>query len=357
MEAPQNQSLQLRSTVHQSLESVQKILNDNREKAHILTPFCRSKIPMIPPGWLVQTHLYTISTRSAQVNGKEVFPDEEVYRVPGSSKLALTKFGLWRLEQLAGVTWVNPETGKSTIETIHTGDPLVYTYSVIGYMRDINGEMRSQSDGYTLDLRDGSPSAIAYTDKQLPKARQNIAQVALTKAKLRALKGLLGIRQSYEPRELEKPFLIFKLAFDLESVMLGLDPATQKQILIAMVAKNMGLGSELFHLTDMGPTPTIQIDSSHNPQLPESAPEELPPPMDPESLPTGESAPDNDKDQAYWTARTARIDRIATLYLSKKGASRESISPNKPSLPNLNDDELAAIEEALSKLPDIQNLI
>jgi hypothetical protein len=349
-----SQAIALRTVVAHDLAIVQKFLVEVRDKAHILTPFARSNVPMIPNGWDVYFHQYKISTRSEKdAKGYTIYPDQEVYNIQGTPRLALTKIGLWRLEQLAGVTWEDPRTGVSTVRRTDDGkDMYVCRYQATGYIRDIDGQIRSASDGFGYDLRDGSPQALAKTEKELPKVRQNIEQLTITKCKLRVLRSLLGIQSSYTIADLEKPFIVLKMQFNIDKI----DPEIKKKLDTIMAAKQMGIEKELFGL--------MQVEAESMRRLTESItepPAALPPVSGPVDLPgvvdpvTGEyEDPDEIEQKKYWAEREALVKSIEVLYLAKKGTTREILSPTKPPLTGLNDSDLTEIEKALSALPDLQ---
>lgn len=348
----ETQAVALRSKVIHDLENVQKELLAMRDKAHILTPFCRSSVPYIPEGWNVFIHQYTISLAQDE---KGEFKDGEVYLIKENGRLALTKIGLWRLEQLAGVTWEDPKTGKSTIVRIDDGkDSLVCRYQATGFILDIDGQRRSQSDGFGYDLRDNSPQANALSDKpkNLARLRQNIEQQTITKAKLRVLRGLLGVQSSYKPNDLLKPFVVLRMAFNIDAI----DPTIKNKLITIMAAKQMGIEKEVFGLMQLEADQARQLEAM-NP----TPPPPLPPVVEPLKLgepgPIDDEAsylePDEDADRMYWAARDAQIERITKLYQSKKGKSRDELSPGKPPLRDLPDQELTAIEDALSQLPNL----
>ena len=356
-----SQSIAKRSVVAHNLESVEKILQVARQHGHILTPFCRSEVPNIPNGWDVYFHQYTVSLEYDDKERK--FVDGEVYYVEGTRDLALTKVGLWKLEQLAGVSWEDPKTGVSTIRRMDDRkDPYVCQYQATGYIRDIDGQIRSSSDGFGYDLRDNS--AFAQSLKEKPKAllqlRKNIEQQSITKAKLRVLRSLLGIKSSYKMDELKKPFVVLKMSFNLDT----LDPEIRKQLDTIQAAKQMGIEKELFSLwTSKESNQLRDLDSDIKTQSlpvqpPVAEPLALPDVGNPainDSIPVdAEEAPSDEEIDQHYAARDAHVKRIEDLYIRKTGKSRKELSPDKEPLDQLKDAELVAIEEALSKKPDIQ---
>lgn len=350
----ENQALTLRSKVTHDLAIIQQDLLAMRNQAHILTPFCRSSIPYIPEGWQVFIHQYTLSLEH---NEKMEFKDGEIYYIRENGQYALTKIGLWRLEQLAGVTWEDPKTGKSTVVRIDDGkDPLICRYQATGYIRDIDGQLRSQSDGFGYDLRDDSPQSRALSEKpkNLARLRQNIEQQTITKAKLRVLRSLLGVKSSYKLEELQKPFVVLRMAFNIDAI----DPAVKNKLVTIMAAKQMGIEKEVFGLMAMEADQARQLEAAMSNM-------QLPPPTtqvpvnqtlvdeNPVPEPAPESPSDEDIEREYWIKRDQQIERISKLYLAKKGKSREELSPGRPPLIQLPDSELSSIEDSLSKMPDL----
>jgi hypothetical protein len=350
-----SQAIAIRSVVAHELEFVQRFLTEARNTAHILTPFARSNVPMIPDGWDVYFHQYKISTEVAKdTEGKPYYKDGEIYAIRGTGRVALTKVGLWRLEQLAGVSWEDPRTGVSTIHRMDDGkDCHVCRYQATGYIRDIDGQIRTESDGFGYDLRDGSPQAVAMTPKELPKARQNIEQLTITKCKLRVLRGLLGIQTSFKLEELEKPFVVLKMQFNLDRM----DPEIKKKLDTIMAAKQMGIEKELFGLMRVEAESVRNFSDSLAPQ-PGPRGLEVHPPL---NLPTVSDPVIDDQERAdeqaqlqYQQERSDQILRIDGLYQTKKGMPREKLSPDKPPLKELSDSDLTQIEDALLKLPDLK---
>jgi hypothetical protein len=360
-----SQSIAKRSVVARNLETVEAVLQAARKFGHILTPFCRSAIPQIPNGWDVYFHQYTLDLQQDQ---KGNFLEKEVYRIEGTSDYALTKIGLWKLEQLAGVSWEDPNTGRSTIRRVDEPmkdengrefyHPHICRYQATGYIRDIDGQIRTSSDGFGYDLRDGSPMAESLKDKpkQLAQLRKNIEQQVLTKAKLRVLRSLLGLKSSYKLDELKKPFVVLKMSFNLDT----LDPEVRKQLDTIQAAKQMGIEKELFSLwTGKESNQLRQIDTdiktkSLPVQPPVVEPLELPAVAEPELELPEDGGTTDEEINAYYDAREAQIARIEELYLAKTGKTREQLSPDKEPLEMLQESELKAIEDALSKKPDLK---
>ena len=372
-----NQSLAKLSTsplLTGDLVVVQEMLTANRDTAHLLTPFCRTQLAEIPPG-------YKVSIRSRMISpAKEA---GETYKVPKSSKLALTKQGIMNLSLLAGVEWED-DVMHSTGET---NDPNLVSYSAKAWVIEIDGQRRPFGDGYTLDLRDGSGMAVSYASAaELAQQRRNIHQMCRTKAKLRVLRVLLGIQDGYEPDEFRKPFIVLKMVPDVESI-------THPLLQLAHMIKVHNIGKEVFGFMN------AQFQEGQLAQLSESAstmvqalncavqqPEQHPapgraaralncaaqPPVEPKANlqlpPRPESSPTSRTEEDPLTpeevaAMKAREDRealimnVERLYVRKKGATRAEASPKRPPLTQLTNEELKSIEAHLAALVDVRDMI
>jgi len=325
-----------------SLQDIQQALTSYRDKAHLLTPFCRTPVKDFPEDWDVSIRTLVIST-SRDSEGK--YPDQKVYPIEGTGRLGLTKIGLWKLEQLAGIKWLwlKRQDEKE--------DSRFCSYQACAEVTDVDGTRREVTDGFDYDLRDGSDrvEAMKGKPKQLAMARQNIDQLCITKAKLRVLRAILGIQSSYKPEELQKPFVILKMQYKG-----GLDDPMIRR---ALAMKQHGIEKEVFAL--------MQAEGSRPPQIGEPVhPAALPAIQQPMNLQLPPMPGDNPALETHLTLeelaaaqkqeeREDLIRKIDALYLAKKGATRAQFSPTKPPLSELSDENLTEIEKTLSELPDI----
>jgi hypothetical protein len=325
------QSRQDVAIAHQ-LEEVKQTLIKWRDKAHLLTPFCRTPVNEIPEGWKVSFRSRVISTKEE---------DGEVYLVKGTGRYALTKLGLVRLDGLAGVedwkVWRVDDT-----KTRH-----LCIFKASAQITDVDGTVRKYQDGYTLDLRDDSEQAKVRTPDQLSKDRQNIDQLAASKAKNRVRRELLGLQSSYKKEDLEKPFIILRMVYQYNSS----DPVINR----LLAAKQLGLEKELFSMMQAERQPIPSLGDETMPAGLPPAAEEVP--IEVEPIPGEEPQPDLDPDEIAALqkeeARAAKIKTINELYLAKKGKSRAELSPTKPALEKLEDNMLDQIEAQLRLLSDL----
>lgn len=142
----------------------------------------------------------------------------DTYPIPGSSKVGLTKPALDRIKGALGVRPIPQQCGQ-----IDDGsDQWFVQYVWNGYYRDLDGTIVPLIGEKKIDLREGSAlvtnlrriAAKRGRDAadEIAQTRSFILEHASTKARLRAIRSL-GIKTSYEPAELAKPFVAVRLSF------------------------------------------------------------------------------------------------------------------------------------------------
>jgi hypothetical protein len=179
-------------------------------KAHILTPFTQTVFDedIYSSGLRPSLRFVHIDANPEDAGPKEVYKNHE-----RQGEVCLSKRGLDKLAQVAGIEWlrvVRLDDGK---------DPLRAHYLAEGRMRLIDGTWHSVTKTKDCNLNDGSPEMLAMRDKpaQLARARKNIAAVTESKAQNRVMRVLLGVKDSYRPEELKKPFLAMKIIPDMSN--------------------------------------------------------------------------------------------------------------------------------------------
>jgi hypothetical protein len=142
-----------------------------------------------------------------------------------------------------------------------------------------------------------------------------------------------------------KPFVILKLnpIYDMSN------PIVQAMVL----AKHLGAEKELFGILQAAQNASVaQLFQRQDPALAiagNHVQAALPPA--PESYgENGTQEPPQEPHPAF--DREAAIQRVQQLYLKKKGTTRTQLSPNKPPLKDLPDDQLQKLEAALKEMPD-----
>lgn len=142
----------------------------------------------------------------------------DTYPIPGGSKVGLGKPALDRIKGALGVKPIPQQCGQ-----IDDGSDQWFVHYVWnGYYRDLDGTIVPLIGEKKLDLREGSALVTNLrriaakrgrdaTD-EIAQMRSFILEHASTKARLRAIRSL-GIKTSYEPIELAKPFVAVRLSF------------------------------------------------------------------------------------------------------------------------------------------------
>jgi len=118
------------------------------------------------------------------------------------------------IQRLANEAGVRPYPPSERIDD--RSDP--HYCHVRGYatVRGMHGREITISKDRELDLRPGAPEAQAMTDRQLPRARQTILRVCETKAQLRAMRAVLGLKQAYTEDQARLPFVLTALVANLD---------------------------------------------------------------------------------------------------------------------------------------------
>lgn len=308
-------------------EELNQALVSQRDKAHLLTPYARTDFGVIARGFVPS--LRTTYIDADPKNG-EVYESWE-----RKGELALTKIGLTKLGQLGGVVWVE------SVRTDDRQDPHLAEFHAEGKIQDIDGTWHNAQCTRTVNLNDDSPEALKMKENELKKARQNIAALAETKAKNRVLRELFGLQQSYRPEEFKKPFVVLKLAPDME------DPEVRRMV----QAQQLGLEDQLYRQPGDLPPPTIPVLPSGTSDLSLSEP----PGDRPKDQPQGSgpvvditSTPEDSKEEA----RAKKIKELEALYYTKTQAGVRD--PDKPALSTLNDVQLDKMLEVMRAKPDVR---
>lgn len=168
--------------------------------AHLITP--ATTVAHVPDG-------HRITTSVVDIN-----PEMDTYPNKGG-KLALSKSALDRIAAALGISWVRSERIDDR------SHPWLVEWEVVGTYRQLDGNEVSLVGNIGIDLRDGSAetediyaTAKPGTDPEatIRARRSKIREHAESKARLRAIRSV-GVKASYTPKELERPFVVAKLSF------------------------------------------------------------------------------------------------------------------------------------------------
>lgn len=194
----------------------------------------------------VEFHLVSPATAGRPPEGCElvfspviVDVDAETYALPGSENRGLSKVALDKIAAAAGVSWVPGESRRLD----DGSDPRYCHFRAVGRYRHFDGTVSQIVGEKEMDLRDGSPAIESIIVKSAKKAKREAEQKkkpiteaearrigedkaanqisemrlhilshAETKARLRATRSL-GLRTSYSPAELQRPFVVVRVSF------------------------------------------------------------------------------------------------------------------------------------------------
>lgn len=312
--------------VLRTINDLNQALMAQRDKAHILTPFTQTVFDQDDFALGFKPSLRFVYIDKNPDHGEVYESDDR------RGELAILGIGLDKLSSVAGIEW--PEVRREDDQS----DPLKARYHAKGRMRLVDGTYTEVTAERSMDLTDGSPEAIRMKPGQLARQRAVLAQVCESKAKNRVVRKLLGLKQSYKPFELDKPFLVLKIVPDMR------DPEVRRMV----QAQMLGMEKFLFMAQPEAPPalPPVAPGGSAGLELaePPGGQRQLnsaPPHIDVQPEPQGPTAEE---------IRAQKIDEIKKLYSVKTKTGRD---PNKPALETLADATLDAILEELKKKPDI----
>ena len=174
-----------------------QILNDYpADRYNVLAP--QTVTQMTP--W----HQITVST----VTLSHKPDDGDVY--PQSGKLALSKIGLLKLADAAGIRW-----GKTELERFEDGSFSAY---VTAEKQDPDGTWRKYPGSYYWDvtqrLADIAAPSTSRGQSESRMIRTFSAQRAETGAMSRAIRAIVGIKATYTVNDLRKPFVVARVSFN-----------------------------------------------------------------------------------------------------------------------------------------------
>jgi hypothetical protein len=314
----------------------------NSDKCHILTPFTQLMMKDDQfPEW-IKPSLRTIYVSARYDEKTKTYPDGEVYESwEKRGEVALTKLALDKLALVAGIEWVQCRRVDDTL------DPNKATYYAEGRILLSDGTHHTEPSSKSINLNDGSPEAEVMKNKpaQLAGARKNISALAESKAKNRVIRTLLGLKQSYKPDELNKPFMIVKIIPDMNH------PDIRRMV----QAQMLGLEKYLFVQPEQREEqmPGILPQGTHGLDLPE------PPGGKPSQItgntgtaPIDVSATDVTNGDPFEKTKEEKIKGIESLYFTKtKTGFRD---PNKPLLSNLTDSEIDQLLKYMQDQPTVR---
>lgn len=175
---------------------------------NVLTPFTAISGLAASHGIIVSQ--IKINSDPAQGGAGEVYgglPFLKGEKGKASEEVALAKIGLRKLAECAAIS-------TSTTRTDDRRVSHYWEFKAVGSYRGIDGSIVTREATVEWDLRDGSDRLKGWTANQISEGRKN----GLRNAEARAINAAIrecgcGIKQKYTRAELEKPFIVLRVAF------------------------------------------------------------------------------------------------------------------------------------------------
>ena len=167
---------------------------------NLLTPF--TQITGLAPKHGIIASAVKIDSNPAKGGPGEVYDGLPFLN---DGEVAIAKIGLRKIAEGAGISVTTERTDPRTI-------PFLWEFKAIATWRGIDGTVVRREATAEWDLRDGSPRLKGWSAKQIEEGRKNGLRNAETRAINAAIREI-GIKQKYHRRELEKPFLVLRVAW------------------------------------------------------------------------------------------------------------------------------------------------
>lgn len=217
-------------------------------------------VDCLPPGCGVAVS-YVLVNPSTDKKGPG-----EVYALSGG-KVGLSGTTIAKIGNAAGVDWDPDKSGRLD----NGSDPHYCHYRAVGYVRNFDGSKRTIDGEVEIDARTGSPQLDEITAKakagdrdpasQILELRKFLLRHGESKAKNRAVASGCGLKRSYHPEELKKPFAVCRLMFTGQSN----DPEERKMFAEKTADAMIGGMASLYGRPSPQPAPA--------PHVPQSAPQ------------------------------------------------------------------------------------
>lgn len=183
-----------------------RILTDNEEVTALCVQLTRAGANIVGPKVTTLGQAQGFAFSAIQLNPND---DRECYCDPGAgmskTERALTKNALDQIANLSGINWTI-ECRDERLEEHHV------VFHAHGTYRDQVGETRTITGTREVDLR--SPpigkDAKGMSPKQLQRAQKYIIPMAESKAKNRAIRSALSLKNKYSATELARPFVVLR---------------------------------------------------------------------------------------------------------------------------------------------------
>lgn len=222
-------------------QAVTAKLRELSEQYHLVSP--ATSCPALPEGCGVAISLVHVDPDPDPYKGPK-----EVYDVGG--RLGLSGTTLDRVAAAAGLSWDPVRSGR-----LDDGrDPHYCHFRAVGTVRNFDGSERTVSGEVEIDARDGSPQIEEIIEKakrgrngprdpanQIRELRKFLLRHAESKARNRAI-ACMGVKRSYAPNELQKPFAVARIMWTGETS----DPELRREAFLARQAAMSGSAAMLY---------------------------------------------------------------------------------------------------------------
>lgn len=203
------------------INEINKRLVDLRNSGvHLIGPGVQSlaKVETIPVSYEINWHCFMFDPDYAK--GPDFYQDK---RWKSDGKVAFKREALLKMWMASGGRELGTHREDDGTE------PYLVRWRFTAAVQDFSGNWVPAQGSKEIDLRDKSAAAEAMKSNpgQLSQQRQDIAQLAESKAQNRVIRKLLGISQSYTLDEIQKPFVLMRLVLVPDMT----DPATKLFVL------------------------------------------------------------------------------------------------------------------------------
>lgn len=169
---------------------------------NVLTPFTTFS-------GLAASHGLVVSQVKISADASKNGPGEVYDGLPflGKDEVALAKIALRKLAECAGISTQTFRTDPRTI-------PHYWEFKAVASYRGIDGVTISREATMEWDLRDGSARLKGWTPQQVQEGRKHGSRNCEARAINAAIREAgCGLKQKYTRAELEKPFVVLRVAF------------------------------------------------------------------------------------------------------------------------------------------------
>lgn len=183
-------------------EAFTAALTQWEQQFNVLTPF--TTFSHLAPGWGISGTIVRINSDGSPDGPREVYAGLPFLKA--GAEVALAKKGLRKLAEAAGIS-------TQTYE-LPTGARFYWKVKAVASYRGIDGTPMQREATKEWDLRDGSPQMRGWKPDQVQEGRKH----GLRNCEARAINAAIrecgcGIDQKYSIKQLAKPFLVVRVAF------------------------------------------------------------------------------------------------------------------------------------------------